>query len=299
MNLATVGLPVALGIIMLGLGLTLTINDFTRVLRRPRVVIIALVIQLLLLPLVCLGLVELFNLPPVLAVGLMLLAASPGGPGANLYSHLFGGDVALNVSLTAINSVTAVVSLPVIYNLAAAHFTPDDTSLGLQFGKAAEVFAIVLIPVAAGMFLRRIRTGLAARMERPVRIGSIVILAVLIIGSIVQNRDVLGQNIGELAIVTALFGLISMSAGFALPRVLRVDRPQAVACSFEIGLHNGVMAIVIAQTTIGNVEMSLPAAVYSIIMLPAAVVVGFGLRSVNRTRLTRDRQPSLSPNPVK
>jgi bile acid:Na+ symporter, BASS family len=285
MNLMTTGLPVALAIIMLGLGLTLTINDFTRVLRRPRVVIIALVTQLLILPLVCLGLVELFNLPPVLAVGLMLLAASPGGPSANLYSHLFGGDVALNVSLTAINSVIAAVSLPVIYNMAAAHFTPNDSSLGLQFGKAAEVFAIVLIPVAAGMFLRRIRIGVAVKMERPVRIGSMVILAVLIVGSIVQNRDVIGQNIGELAAVTALFGLISMTAGFALPRALRVDHAQAVACSFEIGLHNGVVAIVIAQTTIGNVEMSLPAAVYSIIMLPAAVVVGFWLRSLNRTRI--------------
>jgi len=295
MNLATVGLPVALAIIMLGLGLTLTIGDFTRVLHRPRVVIIALIIQLLILPLVCLGLVELFNLPPVLAVGLLLLAASPGGPGANLYSHLFGGDVALNVSLTAINSVIAVVSLPVIYNLAAAHFMPNDPSLGLQFEKATEVFAVVLIPVAAGMFLRRIRGGLAARMERPVRIGSIVILAVLIVGSIVQNRAVLGQNIGDLAAVTGLFGLISMAAGFALPRALRVDRAQAIACSFEIGLHNGVMAIVIAQTTIGSVEMSLPAAVYSIIMLPAAVAFGLWLRTLGRrtAQLPLDRPPAF------
>jgi BASS family bile acid:Na+ symporter len=287
MNLATTALPVALAIIMLGLGLSLTIGDFTRVLRAPRVLVIALVIQLLILPSVCFGLVELFNLPPVLAVGLLLLAASPGGPGANLYSHLFGGDVALNVSLTAINSVISAVSLPLIYNLAATHFTPNDSSLGLQFGKAAEVFAIVLIPVAAGMFVRRIRIGIAVRMERPVRIGSIVVLAVLVVGTIFQNRDVIGQNIGELAAVTGLFGLISMTLGFALPRALRVDHRKAVACSFEIGLHNGVVAIVIAQTVIGSVEMSVPAAVSSIIMLPAAVIFGFWLRSRNRTQIRR------------
>src|SRR5690606_34119332 len=102
-------------------------------------------------PAVCFGLVLAFQLPPVLAVGMMLLAASPGGTTANLYSHLFRGDVALNISLTAINSVLAVVTLPVIANLAIAFFLPGDLSLGLQFDKVVEVFAIVLLPVVLGM----------------------------------------------------------------------------------------------------------------------------------------------------
>ena len=152
--LTTVGLPLALGIIMFGLGLSLTLADFRRVARHPKVVVIALGCQLVLLPLVCFGLVVVFDLPALLAVGLMLLAASPGGTSANLFSHLFRGDVALNVSLTAVNSVLAVVTLPVIVNLSAAYFLPDAGAIGLQFDKVLQVFAIVLVPVAIGMALR-------------------------------------------------------------------------------------------------------------------------------------------------
>src|SRR5690349_932964 len=145
-SLTTVALPVALGIIMLGLGLGLTIADFRRVVSYPKPALIALVCQVLVLPALCFGLVVALDLPPALAVGMMLLAASPGGTTANLYSHLFGGHVALNVTLTAVNSVLAVVTLPVIVNLSAAYFLPDGRSLGLQFDKVVQVFAIVLVP---------------------------------------------------------------------------------------------------------------------------------------------------------
>ena len=129
-TLTTIGLPVALGIIMFGLGLSLTLGDFARVGKHPKAVIIALVCQLILLPAICLGLVYLFQLPPILAVGMMLLAASPGGTTANLYSHLFRGDVALNISLTAINSVIAVFTLPLITNFAILLFLPEQEELG-------------------------------------------------------------------------------------------------------------------------------------------------------------------------
>ena len=151
--LTTVGLPLALGIIMFGLGLSLTVADFRRVAQHPKVMVIALGCQLILLPLVCFGLVIVFDLPPLLAVGMMLLAASPGGTSANLFSHLFRGDVALNVSLTAVNSVISIVSLPLITNIAIDYFELDD-SVGLQFVKVLEVFAIVLVPVAIGMLVR-------------------------------------------------------------------------------------------------------------------------------------------------
>ncbi|MEG1029821.1 MAG: bile acid:sodium symporter, partial [Brevundimonas sp.] len=148
--LAMIGLPVALGVIMFGLGLDLTPGDFARIGKRPKAVAVALACQLLLLPTVCFGLVLLFRLPPVLAVGMMLLAASPGGTTANLYSHLFRGDVALNISLTAINSVIAVLTLPVIVNLSIAWFQPGDMTMGLQLKKTIEVFMIVLAPVGLG-----------------------------------------------------------------------------------------------------------------------------------------------------
>src|SRR5699024_7690395 len=142
-------------IIMFGLGLSLTVADFRRVARSPRAVVVALVLQILVLPVVAFGLVLAFDLDPLLAVGVMLLAASPGGTTANLLSHLFRGDVALNITLTAINSVLAAVSIPLITNLAINHFGAQG-ELGLQFGKVAGVVALVLVPVALGMAVRKI-----------------------------------------------------------------------------------------------------------------------------------------------
>src|SRR5688500_12078451 len=124
--LTSVALPVALALVMFGLGLSLTVGDFARVGRSPKAVLIALALQLLVLPALCFGLVLAFDLPPLLAVGMMLLAASPGGTTANLFSHLFRGDVALNITLTAVNSLIAVVTLPLITNLAIDWFDPED-----------------------------------------------------------------------------------------------------------------------------------------------------------------------------
>ena len=126
--LTTVGLPIALAIIMFGLGLDLTLADFRRIGRHPKAVAIALVCQIVVLPAICFGLVLAFDLEPLLAIGMLLLAASPGGTTANLFSHLFRGDVALNISLTAINSILALVTLPLITNAAIDHLQPHAPS---------------------------------------------------------------------------------------------------------------------------------------------------------------------------
>ncbi len=125
--LTSVGLPIALAIIMFGLGLGLTVADFKRVGQHPRAVVVALTCQLVLLPAVCFGLVRLFDLDPLLAIGMLLLAASPGGTTANLYSHLFHGDVALNITLTAVNSIISIATLPLITNLAIDYFDQGDS----------------------------------------------------------------------------------------------------------------------------------------------------------------------------
>lgn len=283
--LTTIGLPVALGIIMLGLGLSLTIADFARVLKQPKAVLTALVCQLLVLPAICFGLVLLFQLPPVLAVGMMMLAASPGGTTANLYSHLFRGDIALNISLTAVNSVIAVITLPLITNFAIMYFQPFDDQLGLQWAKALEVFAIVLLPVALGMLVRRYWPKFADGMDRPVRIASVVILIVVIAGAVASNWELLVNNFTGLALITILFCLISLAVGYVVPRLLKIGRRQAIAVSFEIGIHNATLAIVIAQTVLGSVELSLPAAVYGVLMF--FVAFGFGF-------LIREREPQTA-----
>lgn len=281
--LTTIGLPVALGIIMLGLGLSLTLADFARVLKQPKAVIIALLCQLVLLPAICFGLVLAFQLPPILAVGMMMLAASPGGTTANLYSHLFRGDIALNISLTAVNSVIAVVTLPIITNFAIAYFQPFDDRLGLQWSKALEVFAIVLLPVALGMVVRRYWPKFATGMDKPVRIASVIILIVVIAGAVASNWTLLVANFTQLALITVLFCLISLAIGFLVPRMLRVGKQQAIATSFEIGIHNATLAIVIAQSVLGSVELSLPAAVYGVLMFFIAFGFGFLIRDRSAT----------------
>jgi len=276
--LTTIALPIALAIIMLGLGLSLTPGDFRRIARHPKAVIVALACQLLLLPLVCFGLVLLFRLPPLLAVGMMLLAASPGGTTANLYSHLFRGDIALNISLTAINSIVSVLTLPVIVNLSIAYFQPGDGQVGIQLAKALEVVAIVLLPVALGMLIRWWKPDFAKRMDKPVRIASIIILAVVIIGAVVANLQPLLDNFAALAGVVVLFCLLSLTIGYIVPLLLRINREQAIASSFEIGIHNATLAIVVAQTVLNSFEMSLPGAVYGVLMFFIAAGFGFLIR---------------------
>lgn len=276
--LTTIGLPVALGIIMFGLGLSLTVGDFARVLKQPKAVIIALACQLLVLPAIAFGLVLLFQLPPVLAVGMMMLAASPGGTTANLYSHLFRGDVALNISLTAVNSVIAVVTLPIITNFAIWYFDPFDDQLGLQWAKTLEVFAIVLLPVALGMLVRRFWPDFAKKMDKPVRIASVIILVVVIAGAVASNWTLLVENFARLSLIVIVFCVLSLAIGYAVPRLFKVGRRQAIASSFEIGIHNATLAIVIAQSVLGSVELSLPAAVYGVLMFFIAFGFGFLIR---------------------
>ncbi len=272
--LISIGLPIALAIIMFGLGLSLTPGDFRRVAKSPRAVVVALVLQILVLPAVAFGLVIAFNLDPLLAVGVMLLAASPGGTTANLLSHLFRGDVALNITLTAINSVLAAVSIPVITNLAISYFDADGT-LGLQFGKVLQVIAIVIIPVVLGMFVRSKSPGFATRADRPVRIFSIAVLAIVALGAIFGERDNILDYLQSVGAVTALFCLASLSLGYFVSRLLRLSKTQSIAASMEIGVHNTTIALTIALSVLDSVEVAIPAAIYSVFMYILAPAFGF------------------------
>jgi bile acid:Na+ symporter, BASS family len=275
--LTAVGLPVALAVVMLGLGLGLTVADFRRVLSYPRLVLIALACQIVLLPAVCFGLVIVANLRPELAVGMMLLAASPGGVTANLYSHLFGGHVALNVSLTAVNSVLAAVTLPIVVNLSTDYFLGDASTVGLQFGKVLQVFAIVLVPVAIGMAVRARFPGVADRLNRPVKALSVVVLVAVIVGAILKERDNIADYFVAVGVVVLVFNVVSLTAGYGLPRLAGVERPDAIAAGMEIGIHNSALAITIAvsPTLLNSAQIAVPAAVYGIVMFFTAAAFGY------------------------
>ena len=271
--LTTVGLPLALAIIMFGLGLDLTTDDFRRVARAPKAVAVALACQILLLPVICFGLVVLLDLPALLGIGMLLLAASPGGTTANLFSHLFRGDVALNITLTAINTVIAVVTLPLITGFAIAWFDRQD-DVSMPLAEIVKVFALILLPVGLGMLVNNRAPAFARRMDKPVRIGSAVILAVLVVGILLDQREHVGDYLADVGLITALFCAISLAVGYYVPRAFGVTGPQAIASSMEVGVHNATLAIFVAVEVLDDVEISVPAAVYSLVMFAFAALWG-------------------------
>jgi bile acid:Na+ symporter, BASS family len=274
--LTAVLLPIALGVIMLGLGLSLTLGDFRRVLVYPRAVIVGLVCQTLILPFACYAIARGFALRPELAVGLMLLAASPGGATANLFSHLAKGDVALNITLTATNSILSLFTLPFVVNLSLEAFLGAGKSIPLQFDKVIQVFAVVLVPVVIGMLLRAKKPDTAQRLQRPVKIASAVFLVLVIAATIVRERANIVPYFREVGLAALAFNLTSMAVGFLIPLVFRLPRRQATAIGMEIGIHNGTLAIAIASSPLllDNSTMAIPPAIYSLIMFFTAA--GFG-----------------------
>ena len=265
-------LPISLGIIMLGLGLSLTLADFTRVVRYPKAAIIGLTIQMVVLTSAAFALCILFKLPPELSVGLMLLAAAPGGATANIYSHLAHGDVALNITLTAINSALSLLTLPFIISFALQYFMASDQYVPPPFKKIIEVGLIILLPVLIGMTVRNRAPAFAAKMEKPIRIFSVLLLALLVVATVVQSWEVLVKYFPIVGLACLTFNVLSMAVGYGVPLAVKLPRKQAIAIAMEIGIHNGTLAIFIALNVLNSPAMSVPAAIYSLIMFVTAGV---------------------------
>ncbi|PJI30520.1 bile acid:sodium symporter family protein [Acinetobacter pseudolwoffii] len=289
-GIITILLPLALAIIMVGLGLELTLKDFARVTQHPKAVLVALFCQLVLLVGIAFILCKVLALPPLLAVGLMLLAASPGGSTANLFSYLFKGDLALNITLTAINSVIAALTLPLIVNFSIMHFMQDSQQITLQLGKIFQVFGIIIIPVAIGMLIRHHAPRLTEKLNRPLRIFAVIFLILIIVGAIYSERTNIAEYLTQVGVATALFCIFSLTIGYFVPRLMNIDTAQARASAFEIGIHNSTLAMTIALTVMSSTAVAMPAAVYSIFMYIFAAIFGLLL---NRFA-PLDRTPLLS-----
>ncbi|WP_151813663.1 bile acid:sodium symporter family protein [Acinetobacter ursingii] len=273
-GIITIFLPIALAIIMAGLGLELRPQDFKRVAKHPKAVFLALFCQLVILVSIAFVICKLLALPPLLAVGVMLLAASPGGPTANLFSYLYKGDIALNITLTAINSVIAAFTLPVIVNLSIQHFINDGQQLGLQFSKVIQVFLIIIVPVCLGMLVRYFSPNVADKLHKPVRTFAVVFLILIIIGAVAKERNSILEYIMQVGLATSLFCIASLLIGYFIPRIFGISSTQARACAFEIGIHNSTLAMTIALTILASTTIAMPAAVYSIFMYIFAAIFG-------------------------
>jgi BASS family bile acid:Na+ symporter len=273
--ITAVFLPLALAVIMLGLGLSLTLADFKRIVSYPKAVFIGLVCQMLILPVICFFIAKYMGLSPELAVGLMLLSASPGGPTANLFSHLAKGDVALNITLTGLNSLLTLITLPFIVNFSIEYFMESGQVIPMQFKKIVEVFAIVLIPVSIGMFIQSKYKQVAIALDKPVRFMSALFLVFIIAAAVYKERVHVVSYFQQAGLAALLFNVLSMAIGYYVPRFFNLQKQQAISIAMEIGIHNGTLAIYIALTVIGSSVMSITPAIYSLIMFFTAALFGY------------------------
>jgi BASS family bile acid:Na+ symporter len=265
---ASVLLPIALALIMGSLGLSLTLADFRRILTQPRGVLIGLANLLLASPLLAFAVAELYGLEAAFAVGLVLLGASPGGTLANLLTHLARGDTALSISMTALSSVAAVVTVPLFLTLSVDHFgasVADDVNM---LGVVVRVFLITLVPLAVGMRLRALDPTRAAAAEPRAKRVALVVFLFVVAGAVASEWDTIVDHIGELALAALTLNVAAMSVSFSVSRIARLSNRQATAVAMELGIHNATLAITVG-VSIADV-FAIPAAVYSAFMFLTA-----------------------------
>lgn len=272
----TIILPPFLALVMFGLGLSLTVADFARAAASPRAILVALGLQAVVLPGLCLAICVAFALPPHHAIGLMLVAAAPGGATANILSHLARGDVALNITLTGLNSVLSLVTLPIIVNL-ALHLFAGDGGIAMQTRKVVEVIVIVILPVLLGMAVRAKGPRLALALEGPVRLASTMFLIGVVGLTLAAEFAALPAALLAVGPAALLFNLASLASGIGVPRLLGIPREQATAIGMEIAIHNTALAIYIATAVMEDTGMAIAPAVYSLIMYLTAALLILGL----------------------
>ena len=289
MELLTDGvLPAALAFIMFALGLGLTFDDFARVAKRPRDFIVGALSQIILLPAVAFLLVSLWRLPPELALGVMIIAAAPGGVTSNILTAFARGDVALSISLTAVVSLLSVVTIPIVVVFAYSQFVGGDMGGQVSVAKTAlSVFAIVTVPVLLGVGLRRIAESFARRFEPLASKISTILFVLVLAGAVYQERENVVHYLAQAGLITLALNVAMMVLAYFIARVFATGTRQRIAISIECGLQNGTLAIAVAVLLFGGGLATVPAATYSLIMFVTALIFVAFLRS-----RTPDEQPA-------
>ncbi len=276
-NLSTIILAGALFIIMLGMGLSLQIADFKRIVLYPKAIFIGLTNQLIFLPLIGFLITLFIPMQPQIAVGIMILAACPGGPTSNLISFMAKGNLALSVSLTALSSIITIVTIPFIVAFSLEYFMGSGQEVQLNiFQTIAQIFIIVIIPIAIGMFIRHMQPAFAIKMGKPVRIASGVVLALIIVGLVLKERANFGAYFQQAGTAALLLNVITMSLGYFSAKLFRLSTASAISISIESGIQNGTLAITIAVVMLQNTSFAIAPAVYSLLMfITGGVMVYF------------------------
>ena len=265
-------LPLALAFIMFGMGLTLTLADFKRVISLPKATAIGLINQLILLPLFGLLVVTIFPLSPALTVGLLLLAFCPGGSTSNMISYLAKADVALSVTLTAISSLVTVITIPIFMGLAINKFMGNEASLNV-LGIILPMFAIAIVPVVIGMIIREKSHKTAKAIEKILAPFSIGFFVFIVAAAIYSNRANFFTQLRQAAVPVLVLNVVMMAFGYVSAKVFKVNTRQSFTIALETGIQNGTLAITIAASILHNNEMATPGAVYGLLMFFTVIPV--------------------------
>lgn len=283
--LAEVVLPVCIVVIMIAMGATLTAADFRRVLSRPKQIGVGLLCQLVLLPVLGFAVAWAFPLEAVFAVGIVLLAASPGGTTSNLIVHAAGGDRALSVSLTSLSNAVVWITMPILLTIAFRAFDLDEASVDFPIGELIlQIAALTIIPVLIGMGLRRWKPSLCDRFEQPSKIFASVFLALVVIALVVTNWTAVVDNAAKFAPAFIVLNLVALAVGYGVSKAFGLDPRQASTIGIETGLQNSTLALTIAVSVLGNSELAIIPGLYGVWMLFTGFAFAYLTRSGDEAR---------------
>ena len=275
-DITQIFLPLSLAFIMFSVGLELIVKDFKRIVSKPRGFILGAFSQIILLPVVALTLLSFWSIEPALAVGVMIIAACPGGITSNLMTYLARGDTALSVSLTATISLLSAFTLPLIVSFSISHFMDAATAPTLAISNTViGIFSITTVPVVIGMIVNRYCPAFAKKFEKIARIFALILFIVIIFGAIVAERANIIDYFKQAGPVTLSLNCIMMVLALLIARLGRCGVQQTTAITLECGLQNGTLAIFVAATLIGSKAMMVPGAIYSLLMFPTAIAYVF------------------------
>jgi bile acid:Na+ symporter, BASS family len=267
-------LPTLLGILMVGLGLELRFKDLVRMIAKPKIVFIALLIQIVFLPFMAFLICITMEFPPAHSIGMMLLAATPSGATSSLFSYVFHGDTRLNISLTTLNSVMAIFTLPFVVNVSLMYFSLDQEVASFSLAQIFLVFMITLVPICFGLLIRRWLPTLADLLSRPLRVFGLLFLIMIFALTFIYEQQRLHSYLQSIGIATALLCFCSLFSGYLIPHLAKVRERQARACAFGIGIHNTSITIIIAISVLGDTQYAIPAAIYTLFMYIFALAFG-------------------------
>ena len=280
MNIVTdVILPLALAFIMFVLGLGLTGTDFSRVIKQPRDFFVGALSQVILLPVIAFILVKIWPIAPELAIGVMIIAAAPGGVTSNLLTSFAKGDVALSISLTAIISLFSVITIPFIVltsvELLGGSNITQDISL---FSMSRDMFLIVTVPVILGMLLRKFSSGVALKLEPIAKKVSIILFVLVLLGAIAAERENVISYFAQAGLITLILNVVMMIVAYYVAHFLASGTKQKKCITIECGLQNGTLAIFVATSIFGGGMYVIPAATYSLIMFATSLIFVYLVR---------------------